>query len=197
MYIMRVGEAYLVRAEARYWQNDIAGAVEDINTIRTRANAMTMYTAADFTAEGIGAILDERTRELFGEEYRHDEMVRMAIILAKTGKDYKGKTYSISGGDIEKSLSASSFYYDRMIEKNVFYRDEVPWANYPTTKYTIDPMHIWWPVYQDYIVGNVEAILNQTTGYNGSETNIEPLTHVVQPAGVPNIDPMIAIGEKE
>jgi hypothetical protein len=197
MYIYRVGEAYLVRAEARLWQDDFVGATEDINAIRARANAMVMYSVADVTTDGIGAVLDERNRELFGEEYRHDELVRVAIILAKSGKSYNGKTYSISGNDIEKSLSAGSFYYDRVIEKNSFFRDEVAWATYKTTKYTMDPMHVFWPVYQDYIVGNVEAVLNQTTGYNGSENNIEPLTHVVQPAGVPNIDPMEAIGELE
>tara|TARA_R110001599_G_scaffold43925_4_gene131176 strand:+ start:7177 stop:9198 length:2022 start_codon:yes stop_codon:yes gene_type:complete len=196
MYIMRIAEAYLVRAEARYWQDNYAGVAEDINTIRQRANAMEMYTVADIQTEGIGAVLDERNRELFGEEYRHDELVRISVIFAKSGKmAYNGKTYSISGTDIEKSLSASSFYYDRMMEKNTFFRDEVPWATYSTTKYTMDPMHIFWPVYQPYIVGNVDAILNQTTGYNGAENNIEPLNHVVQPAGAPNEDPMRAIGE--
>lgn len=196
MYIMRIAEAYLVRAEARYWQDNYAGVAEDINTIRRRANAMEMYTVADIQTEGIGAVLDERNRELFGEEYRHDELVRISVIFAKSGKmAYNGKTYSISGTDIEKSLSASSFYYDRMMEKNTFFRDEVPWATYSTTKYTMDPMHVFWPVYQPYIVGNVDAILNQTTGYNGAENNIEPLNHVVQPAGAPNEDPMRAIGE--
>ena len=196
MYIMRIAEAYLVRAEARYWQDNFAGVAEDINTIRRRANAMEMYTVADIQTEGIGAVLDERNRELFGEEYRHDELVRISVIFAKSGKmAYNGKTYSISGTDIEKSLSASSFYYDRMMEKNTFFRDEVPWATYSTTKYTMDPMHIFWPVYQPYLVGNVDAILNQTTGYNGAEDNIEPLNHVVQPAGAPNEDPMRAIGE--
>lgn len=198
MYVMRAAEAYLVRAEARYWQDNLAGATEDINVIRERANAMQMYTVADVQAEGIGAILDERNRELYGEEYRHDELVRMSVIFAKTGKStYEGKTYSITGDDIEKSLSESSFYYDRIMDKNTFFKNEVPWATYPTTKYTMDPMHIFWPVYQDYLVGNVGNILNQTTGYNGAENNVEPLTHVVQPAGVPNIDPMVAIGEKE
>ena len=196
MYIMRIAEAYLVRAEARYWQDNFAGVAEDINTIRRRANAMEMYTVADIQTEGIGAVLDERNRELFGEEYRHDELVRISVIFAKSGKmAYNGKTYSISGTDIEKSLSASSFYYDRMMEKNTFFRDEVPWATYSTTKYTMDPMHVFWPVYQPYLVGNVDAILNQTTGYNGAENNIEPLNHVVQPAGAPNEDPMRAIGE--
>ena len=196
MYIMRVGEAYLVRAEARFWQGDLAGAAEDINTIRQRANAIEMYTLADMQAEGIGAILDERNRELYGEEYRHDELVRVSVILAKTGQTaYNGKTYSWDGNDMEKSLSANNFYYDRMIDKNSFFRDETPWVTYPTTKYTIDPKHIFWPVYIDYIIGNVENVLNQTTGYNGADNNVAPLVHQVQPAGVPNIDPMVAIGE--
>lgn len=196
MYVMRIAEAYLVRAEARFWQGDYAGTADDINTIRSRANAMTMYTVADVMTDGIGAVLDERNRELFGEEYRHDELVRISVILAKTGQAaYNGKTYSISGTDIEVSLSANSFYYDRMMEKNNFFRDEVPWATYNTTKYTMDPMHIYWPVYQPYLVGNVGATLNQTTGYNGAESNIEPLTHVVQPAGIPNIDPMEALNQ--
>ncbi len=194
MYIMRIAEAYLVRAEARFWQGNLAGTAADINIIRERANAIDMYSVADIAKDGIGAVLDERNRELFGEEYRHDELVRISVILAKTGKPaYNGKSYSISGEDIEKSLSASSFYYDRIMEKNTFFRDEVPWATYSTTKYTMDPKHVYWPVYQPYIVGNVEAVLNQTTGYNGSERNIEPLTHIVQQPGAPNIDPMKAI----
>ena len=198
IYIMREAEAYLVRAEARFWQEDYAGAAEDLNVIRERANAMQLYTSSDIQTEGIGAILDERCRELFGEEYRHDELVRISVIFAKTGKTcYNGKTYSWDGTDMEKSLSSSNFYYDRQMEKNNFFREETPWSTYPTTKYTIDPKHIFWPVYENYLIGNVGAVLNQTTGYDGSENNITPLTHVVQTPGTPNIDPMVAIGEKE
>lgn len=198
IYVMREAEAYLVRAEARFWQNNNAGVAEDLNVIRQRANAIDMYTASDIQTEGIGAILDERCRELFGEEYRHDELVRMSVIFAKTGKTcYNGKTYTLDGKDIEKSLSASSFYYDRQMEKNNFFRENVPWSTYPTTKYTMSPKHIFWPVYEPYLIGNVGATLNQTTGYDGSENNIEPLTHIVQPAGKPNIDPMKALGEIE
>ena len=196
MYIYRMGEVYLLRAEARFWQDNFGGAADDINEIRTRANAIGVYDAGMVQTDGIGAILDERNRELYAEEYRHDELVRIAVILAKTGKAYNGKTYSITGNDIEKSLSSNNFFYDRVMEKNTFFSENTPWATYTTTKYTMDPMHIWWPVYQDYIVGNVDNVLNQTTGYNGSEANIEPLTHVVQPAGAPNEDPMEAIGER-
>jgi hypothetical protein len=194
IYIMRIAEAYLIRAEARFWQNNLAGTASDINIIRQRANAIDMYSVADIANDGIGAVLDERNRELFGEEYRHDELVRISVILARTGKPaYNGKSYTIVGDDIEISLSASSFYYDRMMEKNTFFKDEVRWATYNTTKYTMDPKHVFWPVYQSYIVGNVEAVLNQTTGYNGSEKNIKPLTHILQQPGAPNIDPMKAL----
>ena len=197
LYMYRLAECYLIRAEARFWQDNISGATDDINIIRERANARYMYTTADVQRGGIGAILDERTRELFGEEYRHDELVRISVMYAKNGKaTYDGKSYS-GGVDLEKALSANSFYYDRVITKNNFFRDEVSWWTYGTTKYTMDPMHVFWPIYEAYIIGNVENVLNQTTGYDGSERNVEPLVHVIQPAGVSNIDPMIAIGEIE
>ena len=198
MYVYRIAEAYLIRAEARFWQDDFTGAAEDINTIRARANAKYMYTIADVQTDGIGAVLDERTRELYGEEYRHDELVRVAVILAKSGKTcYNGKSYSMTAGtDYEKSLSAGSFYYDRVIEKNNFFRDEIHWSTYPDISYTMDPMHVFWPVYEPYLIGNVQNILNQTTGYDGSEKNVEPLVHIVQTPGKPNVDPMEAIGER-
>ncbi len=195
MYVMRFAEVYLVRAEARFWQDKFQEAADDLNVIRMRSNAIAMYTGADVQTDGIGAILDERNRELYGEEYRHDELVRMSVIFAKTGKqDYLGNTYSISGDNIEVSLSSNNFFYNRVMDKNTFYRDEVEWTTF-TNRYTMDPKHIFWPIFLDYVVGNVEATLNQTTGYDGSENNIEPLTHQVQAAGVPNNDPMRAIGE--
>jgi hypothetical protein len=145
---------------------------------------------------GMEMVFDERARELYGEEYRHDEMVRWSVIYAKTGMPYRGETYSISGNDIEKSLSTKSFYYDRMMDVNNFFRDEVPWFSYGV-KYTMDPKHVWWPVYEPFLIGNVGATLNQTTGYEGSENNIEPLVHTVQPAGVPNVDPQYAVEPPE
>ena len=196
-YVYRLAEVYLLRAEARFWKENYQGAADDLNVIRQRANARQMYTAADVQSSGIGAVLDERIRELYGEEYRHDELVRISVILAKNGKQcYNGKTYSVSGTDLEVSLSANNFYYDRMLEKNSFFKNNVPWVTYPTTKYTIEPKHIFWPIYEPYIIGNVSNILNQTTGYDGSERNVPPLVHIVQPAGKPNIDPMEAIGER-
>ena len=197
MYVYRLAEVYLLRAEARFWQGNNSGAAEDINTIRQRANAIHMYSAGDVASFGIGAVLDERARELYGEEFRHDELVRISVIFAKSGKPcYNGKTYS-AGSDLAKSLSAGSFYYDRMMEKNDFFREHTPWVTYTSQSYIMDPMHIFWPIYEADLIGNVNNVLNQTPGYDGSEKNVEPLVHKVQPAGVPNIDPMVAIGERK
>jgi hypothetical protein len=63
--VLRLGEQYLIRAEARAQQNNISGAQSDLNAIRTRAG-LTNTTASDKTSL-LAAILDERRHELFCE----------------------------------------------------------------------------------------------------------------------------------
>lgn len=79
--LMRLGDAYLLRAEAKFQQGNLTGAAEDINVIRTRAavpgsEAAMQITEADVTLD---FILDERARELLGEGLRWFD-------LARTGK---------------------------------------------------------------------------------------------------------------
>lgn len=74
-YIMRVADTYLLRAEAYLGLNDQANAARDINAVRARAKAHPV-DAADVD---IDYLLDERVRELYGEECRH-------IVLRRTGK---------------------------------------------------------------------------------------------------------------
>jgi hypothetical protein len=66
-YIMmlRLGEQYLIRAEARAKQNNVNGAQNDLNTIRSRAGLTT--TAAGDQQTLLTAILHERQVELFTE----------------------------------------------------------------------------------------------------------------------------------
>ncbi len=66
MYIMRLSETYLLRAEAYLGKGNTANAAKDINVVRARAEA-TPCDAADVTLD---YILDERARELFAEEHR-------------------------------------------------------------------------------------------------------------------------------
>jgi len=74
-YLFRVAGAYLLRAEAHLGKGDAASAAVDINVVRARANASPV-SAGDVD---IDYILDERARELLGEEYRR-------VTLSRTGK---------------------------------------------------------------------------------------------------------------
>ncbi len=63
--ILRLAEQYLIRAEARAQQGNIAGAQADINIIRTRAGLAN--TTATTQAGLLAAVAQERKVELFGE----------------------------------------------------------------------------------------------------------------------------------
>jgi hypothetical protein len=63
--VLRLGEQYLIRAEARAQQNNISGAQNDLNVIRGRAG-LNNTTATD-KASLLLAIENERRIELFSE----------------------------------------------------------------------------------------------------------------------------------
>jgi hypothetical protein len=62
---LRLGEQYLIRAEARVQQNDITGAISDLNLIRKRAGLP--GTLANDKASLLAAIMHERQVEMFTE----------------------------------------------------------------------------------------------------------------------------------
>ncbi|MGZ3756594.1 MAG: RagB/SusD family nutrient uptake outer membrane protein [Mucilaginibacter sp.] len=66
--VLRLAEQYLIRAEARAQQGNVAGATADINVIRTRAGLAATTAATQTTL--LTAVAQERKVELFGE-YGH------------------------------------------------------------------------------------------------------------------------------
>lgn len=78
--MMRLGETYLLLAEAQFQQGKLAEAAASINMLRTRAQA------AQVTASQINLnfILDERARELIGEEQRRLTLVRTGTLVERT-----------------------------------------------------------------------------------------------------------------
>jgi starch-binding outer membrane protein, SusD/RagB family len=80
--LMRLGETYLLMAEAQFKQNKLADAAASLNVIRARANA-TPVAPGDVTLD---YILDERARELLAEENRRMTLMRTKTLVDRTTK---------------------------------------------------------------------------------------------------------------
>ena len=99
--LMRLGETYLLRAEARFKQNNLSGAADDINVLRDRAHASTV-SANEITLD---FILDERVRELLAEENRRMTLVRTGTLLERARR--LNGTTTIANGNIETTTGLS------------------------------------------------------------------------------------------
>lgn len=78
----RLAETYLLLAEARLQQGNLSGAAKAINIVRERAHAKTV-TAEQVT---IDFLLDERIREMAGEELRRFTLSRLGKLKERTLK---------------------------------------------------------------------------------------------------------------
>ena len=83
--IMRLGETYLLKAEAQFKQGNTAGAAITLNILRARANASAI-AAGDVTLD---FILDERIRELLAEENRRMTLMRTGTLVARSSLGQK------------------------------------------------------------------------------------------------------------
>jgi hypothetical protein len=77
LIMMRLGETYLLLAEAQFKQGKLAEAAASINVVRSRAQA-SLIQASDVNLD---FILDERARELIGEENRRMTLVRTGTLV--------------------------------------------------------------------------------------------------------------------
>lgn len=161
MYIFRLAETYLLRAEAYFWKGELSNSAEDLNIVRIRSKALPI-SANDVTLD---FIFDERARELFAEEPRHGEMVRAAFILAKQGAD----EYSLN------NFSEKNWFYDRVMSTNWFFQVQLPWGE---QSFRISPHNALWPIPETIIKANTLGVINQNNGYLGSDKNKEPIDYI-------------------
>lgn len=82
IYVFRLAETYLLRAEAYLKLGNKTNAVSDVNEVRARAKAP-LVTEDKIS---IDYILDERARELLGEELRSLTLMRMNKFVEYTRK---------------------------------------------------------------------------------------------------------------
>jgi starch-binding outer membrane protein, SusD/RagB family len=160
-YIFRLAETYLLRAEAYFWKGQLALAADDINKIRTRAKALPITSSE----VNIDFIVNERARELFAEEPRHSELVRISYIMAKQNLGGYGLT----------NFSQKNYFYDRVMKYNNTYEKKIQLLGNTAS---MSPFHVLWPIPSLVITANTQGVINQNVGYNGAEKNIAPLTKI-------------------
>lgn len=98
--LFRFSEIYLIAAEAAFKLNDLTTAANMLNVLRTRAAFRTSNTPADAVAKmqitpaqvTLDFILDERTRELYGESLRWWDLTRTQSLVRRV------KSYNAEAG---------------------------------------------------------------------------------------------------
>ena len=172
LYLYRLAEAYLLRAEAKFYQGDATGAAEDVNVIRKRAHCSQLYTTVN-----IGDIMNERARELYLEEWRNVELTRVSYDLALSGKpDEWGNTYSVDNWDKQEGtdLKGGSYWYQRCVNYSYYNR---PWgmgikSGKATLNYTMNKYNVFWPIPESAITANRYGKLRQNYGYAGYDASV-------------------------
>ncbi|MFT2009781.1 RagB/SusD family nutrient uptake outer membrane protein [Pontibacter sp. 13R65] len=96
LVLIRLGEIYLMRAEARLRSGDNAGALADINTLRTSRNARPDQTPAALSNIDLDILFRESGFELYWEGFRRNYQIR----FGKYEDNWTGKTDS----DVNKRL---------------------------------------------------------------------------------------------
>tara|TARA_B100000678_G_C18227216_1_gene509349 strand:+ start:3204 stop:5159 length:1956 start_codon:yes stop_codon:yes gene_type:complete len=171
-YLYRLAETYLLRAEARFYQGNNAGATQDVNTIRERANASQLYTNVT-----IGDICAERGRELYLEEWRNVELTRISHCLAMSGMpDEWGNTYNTDTWDQQSGTddTGGSYWYQRIVHYTLYnkYPEGIVVPN-GTKYYTMDKRNVYWPIPNSAITANTRGQLSQNFGYDGYDPNVK------------------------
>ncbi len=172
LYLFRLAETYLLRAEAKFYQGDASGAAQDVNKVRERAHAKKMFTTVT-----IGDILDERARELYMEEFRQVELCRVSWCLARSGMpDEWGNTYDINTWDKQSGtdLNGGSYWFQRTTKLNLFNHGTI--VSSKELNYRVDKRNLFWPVPNSAITANYKGQMRQNYGYDGYDDSIPMFT---------------------
>lgn len=168
-YLYRLAEAYLLRAEAKYYLNPNDATIkDDLNALRTRAECSELYEGT----VTIGDIMNERARELYWEEWRNVELTRVSLCLARSGQpDEWGNTYSLDNFDKQSGTDngGGSYWYQRIVHYSMYNKGpiQINATGNSNPNYTMDKRNIYWPIPYAAITANNKGELSQNYGYDG------------------------------
>lgn len=162
-YMIRIAETYLLRAEARLAQGNKAGAAQDINVLRSRAGAKAC-SADDID---IDYILDERVRELFGEEQRWVTLSRLSCNPKATyvTECYPTQNYTTSNTFYERTRKYG-FGYENEDRGRESYTDALGNTRH---RPNIMPHNYLLPIPIQIIQSNKDVKIEQNPGYGSKK----------------------------
>nr|WP_321357754.1 RagB/SusD family nutrient uptake outer membrane protein [uncultured Draconibacterium sp.] len=125
--LMRLGETYLLRAEARFKNGNAGGAADDINVLRDRAFKTARTESGNSDLGKVSAsdidldfILDERARELFAEENRRMTLMRTGTLVERsqlnTESTIKGTISGVSGNNLLLPIPLSEIQRNKDVQ---------------------------------------------------------------------------------
>ncbi|HBT09789.1 MAG TPA: RagB/SusD family nutrient uptake outer membrane protein, partial [Leeuwenhoekiella sp.] len=99
LVLLRLADVYLMRAEAKLRMGDAAGALTDVNTVRTSRNARPDQTPAALTEITLPTLLRERGFEFYWEMSRRSDQIRFGTYedswTSKTDSDVLHRLFPI------------------------------------------------------------------------------------------------------
>lgn len=113
LVLIRLGELYLMRAEAKLRNNDIEGALADVNTLRTSRTARPEQTPAELESIDLDILFRESGFELYWEGFRRNYQIRFGKYedswTEKTDSDVRKRLFPIPQRAIDGASSEDGF----------------------------------------------------------------------------------------
>ncbi len=111
--LIRLGEIYLMRAEAKLRKGDVAGALADINILRTSRNARPAQAPAALSTIDLDVLFRESGFELYWEGFRRNYQIRFGKYedswTEKTNADVNKRLFPIPQKAIDGASSEPGF----------------------------------------------------------------------------------------
>ena len=113
LVMMRLAEIYLMRAEAKLRNGDSAGALEDVNTVRTSRTARPEQTPPALTEINLDIMFRERGFELYWEGFRRGDQIRFGKYedswTEKSASDVNDRLFPIPQSAIDGASNVEGF----------------------------------------------------------------------------------------
>jgi len=113
LVLMRLAEIYLMRAEAQMRNGNVAGALADVNVVRTSRDARPDQTPAALETMNLDILYRERGFELYWEGFRRGDQIRFGTYedtwTNKTDSDVNKRLFPIPQSVVDAASGTAGF----------------------------------------------------------------------------------------